>query len=168
MSGGKRMGKINSFNAIADENAKVLILGSMPSVKSLEKQQFYAHPQNQFWKIMFKMLKETYTDDYETKKAVIIKHNIALWDVLYECERAGSMDADIKNVTANDIDGFLMCHKRVEHIFCNGQASFKYFKKFAKTKLPCVCLPSTSPANARLNFENKYEIWRNNIMEKLI
>ncbi len=161
------MKKINSFGAVADENARVLILGSMPSVRSLEKQQFYAHPQNQFWKIMFKMLNEEYTDDYEIKKSVIVKHNIALWDVLRECERTGSMDADIKNASANDIDGFLTRHKKITYIFCNGQTAFKYFKKFINTKLPCICLPSTSPANARLKFENKYEIWRDNITERL-
>lgn len=161
------MDRINSFGAISDENSKVLILGSVPSVKSLEAGQFYAHPQNQFWKIMFKMFDEEYTLDYEVKKTVIIQNNIALWDVLYECERKGSMDADIKNAVPNNVEGFLECHNGIKHIFCNGQTAYKYFKKFIKTDLPCTCLPSTSPANARLKFEDKYEIWRDNIIQVL-
>jgi len=157
------MDKINSFSPIADNNAKILILGSVPSVKSLEKAQFYGHPQNHFWKIIFKIFGEEYTTDYEAKKSLILKNNIALWDVLYECERKGSMDADIKNAKPNDIEGLLNSHKNITHIFCNGQTSYKYFRKFIKTDLPCTCLPSTSPANARLKFEDKYEIWRDNI-----
>lgn len=161
------MNRINSFSAISDINAKILILGSVPGVKSLEAGQFYAHPQNQFWKFMFKMFDEEYTTDYEKKKKLIIKNKIALWDVLYECEREGSMDANIKNASVNDIEGFLAVYKNVRHIYCNGKTAYKYFKKYIKTDVECILLPSTSPANAMLKFEDKYAIWRDNIKEGL-
>lgn len=158
------MERIKCFEPIADENAQMLILGSMPSVKSLEKAQFYAHPQNQFWKFMFHIFGQEYTTDYEIKKRLMLENNIALWDVIAECEREGSMDSDIKNAIPNDISGLLKKCGKIKHIFCNGQTAYKYFKRFIITDIPCVCLPSTSPANARISYDEKLKIWKENIM----
>ena len=161
------MDTVRSFKPIADSNAKILILGSVPSVKSLEEAQFYAHPQNQFWKFMFQMFGEEYTLDYEMKKSLIIRHNIALWDILQECERKGSMDADIKEAKPNDILGLLGECGNICHIFCNGQTTYKYFKRFIKTDIPSTCLPSTSPANAKMRYDEKFNVWKDNIMPYL-
>ena len=96
--------RISSFLPIIDAQSEILILGSIPGVKSLEKQQYYGHPQNKFWKIIFELLNEEFTDDYTQRIATISKHHIALWDVIDSCERKGSLDSEIRNEEANQID----------------------------------------------------------------
>ena len=91
------MNRINSFPPIADEHSEILILGSVPGVKSLEMQQYYAHPQNQFWKILFHIFGEEFSTDYPQRIDLLKRYNIALWDVIESCERKGSLDTEIKN-----------------------------------------------------------------------
>ena len=91
-----------SFEPIWAENARVLIVGSMPSVKSLEDAQYYAHPRNAFWPILFDIFGETPSCDYERKKALIREHGLALWDAAAMCEREGSLDSDMRDVVFND------------------------------------------------------------------
>ena len=153
--------RISSFPPIVDSDAKILILGSVPGVKSLEKQQYYAHPQNKFWKIIFELFNENFTDNYQERIALLKKKNIALWDVIDSCERKGSLDSEIKNEEANQIEDLLENHPKIQAIFCNGGKSFKNLQKILgkEYKIPVFLLPSTSPLHT-ISFERKLEDWK--------
>ena len=153
--------RISSFSPIVSETSKILILGSVPGVKSLEKQQYYAHPQNQFWKIMFTLLDEDFKSDYKEKIATLEANGIALWDVIDTCERQGSLDTRIRNEEHNDIVKLLHDFPNVKAIFCNGQKAHKNLlailgKNF---EIPVFVLPSTSPLHT-IGFEKKLEEWK--------
>ena len=156
------MSRITSFPPVISQDSKILILGSVPGVKSLEMSQYYAHPQNHFWKIIFSLLNETFSTNYRVRMAVLEKHGIALWDVIDSCERVGSLDSKIRNEEANDILQLLKNHPNIKAIYCNGQKSYKNIQKILKneTSIPIVALPSTSPAYASLNFQQKLEQWK--------
>ncbi|MFZ2725561.1 MAG: DNA-deoxyinosine glycosylase [Methylococcaceae bacterium] len=156
------------FNYVAQSNAKILILGSMPSQLSLEKQQYYAHPRNGFWQIMARLLDFSIAMNYPEKLLALQQHHIALWDVIASCQRQGSLDSDIKqhSIISNDFALFFQHHHAIEHIFFNGNmASQEYHKRVLPNlnqrwqALPCTRLPSTSPAMASLNIEQKLLIW---------
>ena len=117
--------RISSFDPIVSEDSKILILGSVPGAKSLEMEEYYAHPQNQFWKIIFHLFNENLTSDYGEKLEFLKRNNIALWDVIDTCERKGSLDSEIRNEEANDIQQLLQNYPSIKAIFCNGQKSFK-------------------------------------------
>lgn len=153
--------RISSFPPIIDIHSEILILGSIPGVKSLEKQQYYAHPQNKFWKIIFELLQEDFTDDYSERIEVIRKHHIALWDVIDSCERKGSLDSEIKNEEANQIEELLESYPNIKAIFCNGGKSYRSLQKMLDKnyKIPVFLLPSTSPLHT-ISFEKKLEEWR--------
>lgn len=153
--------RISSFLPIIDAESEILILGSIPGVKSLEKQQYYAHPQNKFWKIIFELLNEEFTDDYSQKIDTIKKHHIALWDVIDSCERKGSLDSEIRNEEANQIPELLEEHPNIKAIFCNGGKSYKNLQKLLgkNDRLPIFLLPSTSPLHT-VSFEKKFEEWK--------
>lgn len=153
--------KVHAFPYIADTHAKVLILGTMPGVKSLEKQQYYAHPQNNFWKILFALFDEPFSTDYEQRKKLLTGHQIALWDVLQHCVRPGSLDSAITEEIPNDFRSFLKAHPNIRHIFFNGQKAAHFFKKHIKLQgnYRLTSLPSTSPANAAQSFAFKLGQW---------
>ncbi|MGH1518045.1 DNA-deoxyinosine glycosylase [Chryseobacterium sp. JK1] len=153
--------RISSFPPIIDDQSEILILGSIPGVKSLEKQQYYAHPQNKFWKIIFELLNEEFTDHYLQRIDTIKKHHIALWDVIDSCERKGSLDSEIKNEEANQIGKLLEEYPNIKVIFCNGGKSYKNLQKLLgkEYKLPVFLLPSTSPLHT-VSFEKKLEEWK--------
>jgi hypoxanthine-DNA glycosylase len=150
-----------SFAPITSQDANLLILGTMPGTKSLELNQYYGHNQNNFWKFMFHILQEDFSNDYETRKALLKKNNIALWDVLQFCERPGSLDSAIKNEIANDFETFLTDHPNIKTILFNGQKAAAFFKKYVslKKEYQLITLPSTSPANAGKPFQSKLEEW---------
>ena len=152
--------RISSFPPIISEGSKILILGSVPGVKSLEMQQYYAHPQNQFWKIIFELLKEDFTSDYKKRTEIIRKNYIALWDVIDTCEREGSLDTKIRNEEHNDIIKILREHPTIKAVFCNGQKSFKNLKKILgkDSEIPIFFLPSTSPLHT-VSFDKKLAEW---------
>ncbi|UOU97046.1 DNA-deoxyinosine glycosylase [Chryseobacterium daecheongense] len=152
--------RISSFPPIIDDASKILILGSIPGVKSLEKQQYYAHPQNAFWKIIFALFEEEFTENYVERIQVLKKHDIALWDVIDSCERKGSLDSKIRNEEANQIAELLDKHPNIQVIFCNGGKSFKNLQKILgkNFRIPIFLLPSTSPLHTA-SFENKLEQW---------
>lgn len=152
--------RISSFAPIISTTSRILILGSVPGVKSLEMQQYYAHPQNQFWKIVFELLGEDFSKDYETRIETIRKNNIALWDVIDTCEREGSLDTKIRNEEHNDITKILNDHPSISVIFCNGQKSFKNLKKILgkESEIPVFVLPSTSPLHT-ISFDKKLKEW---------
>ena len=144
----------HTFDAFYNKDSEILILGSMPSVKSRELGFYYMHPQNRFWKVLEKVYDELITD----KKEFLTKHKIALWDVIESCEIAGAQDSSIKNVKPNNLNKIIK-KSNIKHIFCTGQKAYQLYNKYAlpKTGLKAICLPSTSPANCRLSLENLVE-----------
>lgn len=153
--------RIFSFPPIISNDSKILILGSIPGVKSLEKQQYYGHPQNKFWKIIFELFNEEFTENYDERLNVLKKHHIALWDVIDSCERKGSLDSEIKNEEANQIEELLEDYPNITAIFCNGGKSYKNLQKLLgkNFKIPIYLLPSTSPLHT-ISFERKFEEWK--------
>jgi hypoxanthine-DNA glycosylase len=150
---------IRGLRPISAKNARLLILGSMPSVKSLEKQQYYAHPQNAFWKIMLRLLGRATT--YRQKERLLKKRRIALWDMIKMCERKGSLDTAIKNPEYNPIADFLKKHPKITRVLLNGGTAHSAYLFYAKgrIRLPHTRLPSTSPANT-MKFELKLRAWK--------
>ncbi len=158
------MKKCKSFKPSIDEHSTVLILGSMPGVKSLEEQQYYAHPQNRFWKVMASICNEPklYEFAYDLKLKTLLNSNIALWDTIKSCKREGSLDSDIQNETPNDIKGLLKNYPNIKTICLNGNKSYSAFKKYFPDlleKYNCHKMPSTSPANARYSLDILIKEW---------
>lgn len=150
----------HSFAPIEDENSRILILGSLPGVRSLSENQYYAHPQNKFWKIIFGVFGAAPTDDYDAKISLLHKNHIALWDVVKCAERKGSSDGMIKHQKPNDIPAFLKKHKKIELIIFNGGFAFANYKKyFGEPQLPYVRMLSTSPACAGRD-EARLRMWQ--------
>lgn len=154
--------RISSFPPIINQNSRILILGSVPGIKSLQMQQYYAHPQNKFWKILFQIFNEENLPDYQSKIDFLHKNQIALWDVIDTCERRGSLDSEIRNEEANSIAELLENHPSIQAIFCNGQKSHQNLRKILGKDfpLPIFVLPSTSPANAGIPYHQKLENWK--------
>ena len=155
--------KVYSFPSISNKDAKVLILGTMPGIASLELNQYYGHPRNAFWKLLFTIFDEPFSTAYETRKNLVLKNKIAVWDVLQVCVREGSLDSAIEQEIPNDFKEFLETYPKIELIVFNGQKAAKFFKQYVSvTKdYTLVTLPSTSPANAGVSFERKLEEWHN-------
>lgn len=145
---------------VFDRNSKVLILGSFPSVKSREAQFFYGHPQNRFWKVTSAVLGVQEPHTIEEKKAFLLSHGIAVWDVIASCDITGSSDSSIKNVVPNDLSQILKVAD-IRTIFVNGKTAEKFYNKYVKDVIgrEAVCLPSTSPANAAWSLERLTEAW---------
>ncbi|MBQ9746519.1 MAG: DNA-deoxyinosine glycosylase [Clostridia bacterium] len=146
---------------VFDENSRVLILGSFPSVKSREEMFFYGHPQNRFWRVLAAVFGEPVPRTVEAKREFLLSHGVALWDMLASCEITGSADSSIKNAVPNDLSPIFGTAK-IEKIFVNGKTAEKYYNKYIKKALEreAVCLPSTSPANAACSAEDLAEAWR--------
>ena len=161
-----------SFLPNIDNNSKVLILGSMPGILSLEKKQYYAHPQNRFWKLMgmFCNCKNLSDLDYSNKLEILLDNKLALWDVIASCNRIGSLDSNIQNEKPNNILKLLDNYK-IEKICLNGNKAYSAFKRYFPellTHYECYKLPSTSPANARYNLEDLYNEWSKAIINKVL
>lgn len=155
--------KISGFPPIVQKDARILILGSMPSVTSLAKEEYYGHPRNAFWKILYSLYEEPYEQNYERRCCFLKSHSLALWDVFASCEREGSLDQNIQNVTFNPLKELIEGLPDLQCVFCNGTKSYTSFKKYAKANqlsIPFFKLPSTSPADAKLHFEDKLAMWR--------
>lgn len=150
-----------SFAPIIPENSKLLILGSLPGDKSLEENQYYAHPQNRFWKTMAILLSAPIPMDYPSRVALLHKHHIALWDVCELAIRKGSMDTDILKESPNKIDQLLQENPEIKALCFNGQKAQKLFDKYFKRvdRIQYTTLPSTSPANARYSQERLSDAW---------
>lgn len=154
------MRQFHTFEPIWNENSKILILGSFPSVKSREQGFFYGHPQNRFWKLMARLLQEKLPTTIEEKKAMMLRHDIALWDVIESCEIVGSSDSSIRNVVVNDL-GKIVKNSRVKKVYANGGKSYELYGKHGEklTGIPAIKLPSTSPANAAFSLDRLAENW---------
>ena len=150
---------IHPFPALYDEDSRILILGSFPSVKSREEGFYYAHPQNRFWKIMERLF-GTKLQTIDEKKAFLHKEHIALWDSIASCTIHGSADSAIENATANDIKG-LVEKTRIKTIFTNGAKAHDIYMRYClkDTGMIPVKLPSTSPANAAYSIDRLIESW---------
>jgi TDG/mug DNA glycosylase family protein len=160
-----RRSRICSFGPIA----RVLVLGTVPSIASLAKQQYYGHPQNAFWRIMGRLFGAGRELPYEERKRIVFEHGVAIWDVLHSCYREGSLDSaiEVESETANDFPTFFREHPGIRQVFFNGTKSETAFGRHAlpllqELKLPLRFerLPSTSPAHAGRNFEQKLAAWR--------
>ena len=138
----------HSLKPIYDKNSKVLILGTMPSIKSRELNFYYAHPNNRFWTVLENVFEEKIID----KKEFLISKNIALWDVIYSCEIKASADYSIKNVKVNNINKIIK-ESHIKYIFTTGRKAYELYNRylFPKCKIKAVYLSSTSPANASKN-----------------
>lgn len=152
------MRQLHTIVPIYDENSKVLILGSFPSVKSREKMMYYSHPQNRFWKVMSILFDE----EIANKKEFVLKHNIALWDVIESCDIDGSSDSSIKNIKVNDIKK-IVDNSKVLNIFVLGRKAYDLYNKYIypNIKVEATMLSSTSPANAVKSLDdlvNEYRI----------
>jgi methylated-DNA-[protein]-cysteine S-methyltransferase len=152
------------LDPVADESARVLILGSMPGEESLARREYYGHPRNQFWQLLYSVFGAECDPSYRSRIAFIQQKCIALWDVIESCDRRGSADARIKNVRPNNLMLFLSSHPGIKAIFFNGEMAYRMYKKYfppgsCSAPLPAV-LPSTSPANARMSVEAKLKEWR--------
>ncbi len=152
----------NALAPIVSTESKILILGTMPGERSLELQQYYGNRGNQFWKLMFTVLNEIFSEDYNIRMQLLQKHRIALWDVLASCERIGSLDSNIKNAVANDFKVFHETYPAITTVFFSSRQAAKFYDRFAgrKSGIEYFILPSPSGANATLNFSQKLERWQ--------
>lgn len=158
---------IRGFEPIAGADARVLILGTAPSVRSLELRQYYGHARNAFWPIMLALFAGQSGLDYPSRIKLLTDSRVAVWDVLHAVERPGSLDASIVGESAvpNDIGGFLAVHRDVTTVFFNGVAAQTLFKRHVAPGLslgPAITfhlLPSTSPAHAARSFDVKLQAW---------
>ena len=150
----------HTFEPVYDENSRILILGTFPSVKSREQQFYYGPPQNRFWKTLAGVLDVPVPDTIDEKKAFLLSHRIALWDVIASCSIEGSSDSSIRDVVPNDLS-VILSTADIRAIFCNGKTSWNYYRKYqeAVTGIPAVSLPSTSPANAAWSLEKLKGAW---------
>jgi len=150
----------HTFAPVYDEFARVLILGTMPSVKSREVGFYYGHPRNRFWRVLAGVFNEHVPDDIEGRKDFLRGHRVALWDVVASCEIIGSSDASIKDVTANNIKKILD-NSSVSRIYANGRTAEKLYLRHVRpiTGMDIKVLPSTSPANAAASLEELIRAW---------
>ncbi|MBQ3292472.1 MAG: DNA-deoxyinosine glycosylase [Mogibacterium sp.] len=148
------------FGPLFNENSRVLILGSFPSVKSREQNFFYGHPQNRFWKVIAAEFGSPVPETIGDKRAIILNNGLALWDSIASCEITGSSDSSIKNARANDIS-IILEGSKIEQIYCNGRKSHELYRKYIEPECgrEAVCLPSTSPANAQWSLDRLIEAW---------
>lgn len=154
----------HTFDLVCDKECKILILGSLPSIVSQEKNFYYAHPRNRFWDIMGVLLKESNLKDFsiEEKKSVLLRNHIALYDVISECKIRASSDSeiDLDSIVVCDLEAILK-NSKIKVIFLNGQKAFSIFKKYFPQYVSIAqVLPSTSPANAKESLDSLLEKWK--------
>jgi hypoxanthine-DNA glycosylase len=157
-------------------NTRVLILGSFPGVKSLQTQQYYGHPQNNFWRLVFEIIfssfqpsnrEEMRLSSYEIRSKALLKSGIGCWDVYASCEREGSLDSAIRNAQLNDLASLKKRCPALQAIAHNGGESYSHAKHTIALGFPVYKLPSSSPANASWSFERKLAAWRDAISPHL-
>lgn len=156
---------LRSMPPVVDHRSKVIILGSMPGRESLEKGQYYARKQNSFWRIVHALFGAAPEDGYDARLQFARERGIALWDVLRECEREGSSDSSITNEAVNDLGSFFLTYPAIGHVFFNGRKAARSFELAVRlspdvrARLRFLTLPSTSPANAGMTFDDKLAAW---------
>ncbi len=150
----------HDFPPVWDEHSRILILGTLPSVKSRENHFYYGHPQNRFWKLLAALIDEKTPGTISEKTDFLLRNHIAIWDVIAECDIIGSSDSSIRNVVANDMR-VILDHAPVRGIFANGGKAYELYMKysFPVTGREILKLPSTSPANAAFQMERLKSEW---------
>lgn len=152
---------VHPFAPVFDAHSRVLVLGSLPSVRSREAQFYYGHPQNRFWRVLAAVFGENVPQTVDEKTALLLRNGVALWDVVASCEIAGSSDASIRHAEPTDLIAVLdKCP--IGAIYANGQTAAKLYDRLQKplTGRPIIALPSTSPANAAWTLPRLCEAWR--------
>lgn len=154
----------HTFAPVYDADSKVLILGTLPSVKSRENHFYYGHKQNRFWKVLADLFGEPVPETIEEKKAMLLAHHIAIWDVIQSCDIKGSSDSSIRNVEPTDIR-HMLTESKITGIYANGNKAGELYRKYQLplTGKEATVLPSTSPANAAWSLQKLCEAWRNTI-----
>ncbi|MBQ8309693.1 MAG: DNA-deoxyinosine glycosylase [Clostridia bacterium] len=153
--------QVHPIPPLYDTESRVLILGSFPSVKSRAEGFFYGHPQNRFWRVLAGVFEDDVPTTVDEKRAFLVRHHVALWDVIASCEITGSSDSSIRSVVPTDLMPIL-ASAPIERIFVNGKTAENYFRRFQKPILgrDAICLPSTSPANATKSLSALIDAWR--------
>ena len=153
---------VSSFRPIIDKSSCILILGSMPGVESLRLQQYYANPRNQFWKILYDLFDVEPSLVYEERISFIKSKNIALWDVIGNCYREGSLDSNIREEKVNDFSGLFEAYPGIKIVMFNGGKAYETYRKWigfgAIPNLTFQRLTSSSPANTK-KYEEKLREW---------
>lgn len=153
---------LTGFPPVLVPSIRILILGSFPGEASLAAQQYYAHPRNQFWRLLSAVLDDPIAElPYVERLQRVLAHRIGLWDVINVCEREGSLDASIRRAEANDFAILKHQCPELKRVCFNGKTSGKYERQFADAGFETLVLPSSSPANAQLSFEQKLTQWKN-------
>lgn len=152
---------VHNIEPVFNDKSKVLILGSFPSVKSREQQFFYGHPQNRFWRVLSEVFGCPLPQNISEKKAMLLAHQVAVWDVIASCSIEGSSDASIRDVRPNDISRILETAD-IQKIFANGAKAHDLYRGYIYpvTQREIIKLPSTSPANAAYSVERLAGIWK--------
>lgn len=156
------------FGPVYDASSKILILGTFPSVKSRESRFYYGHPQNRFWKVLAALTGSALPETVEEKKAFLLEHKIAVWDVIARCTIMGSSDSSIRDVEVNDFTE-LLSSAPIRQIFANGGKAYELYMKYVypQTGRKILRLPSTSPANAAFQLDRLCRVWREKIGDNL-
>jgi len=151
----------HTFQPVYNHKSRILILGTFPSVKSRENNFYYGHPQNRFWKVLAALTKEKLPVTIEEKKDFLLKHHIAVWDVIQSCSITGSGDASIRDVVPNHLSEILE-KAEIRKIYANGNKAYELYMKYvySDTGRMIEKLPSTSPANAGYSLEKLEEKWK--------
>ena len=159
--------RLAGFPPVEDGRIRFLVLGSFPSVKSLEDSFYYAHPQNQFWRILAACWNENIPASIDDKKKWVLSHRLGIWDVFASCEREGSLDQALRRGKVNDLESFIASHKKLERVMLNGSLAASAFRRASRgwtipASLGIFALPSTSPVPSK-NFrriEDKIPLWK--------
>ena len=151
---------VHTFGPLYNEDSRILILGSIPSPASREAGFYYGHPRNRFWQMMADLCGMPLPESVEEKKALVLSHGLALWDVIEECDIIGAADSSVKNAVPTDIPS-LLGKTQIQTILCNGALSKKIYDQYQlpRTGIPAQKMPSTSPANAAWSLERLKEEW---------
>ena len=159
--------KKEGFSPLINENTEILVLGTMPSDKSISSGEYYANPTNQFWKLIFAIFNSAKpVCSYNEKVEILLRNKIGLWDVLSKAIRSGSLDSKIKDEEFNDFSELFRKYPKLKLVLFNGQKSAEYFTSNFKIPLEIkyFILPSTSSANTTKTFENKLKEWKTALM----
>ena len=158
----------HEFEPVYNRDSRILILGTLPSVKSREQNFYYGHKQNRFWKVMAAVCEEPVPSDFNDKKTFLLRNHIAVWDVISECDIIGSSDSSIRNVVPADLNK-LLDQTAVQGIFANGATAYKLYMKYSYslTGRDIIKLPSTSPANAAFSLERLIKEWGQSVSSYL-
>lgn len=158
-----------SFEPIYNEYTEIFILGTLPGEKSLEAKRYYAHPKNAFWRILAEIYHPDFLhSNYEVQKQMLLNYKLGLWDIVESAKRKGSLDTKLMDIEINRVYDLLLRLPNLKKVFFNGQNAYKLYRKHFPfiENIDYQILPSTSPANARLNFEQKLTLWKQSLKNK--